>query len=142
MFCNRANVASAFSGCLRRYCWPATSITAQRASTTFTRSESMFIARPKNSPEPFSAEPKVFYRVVAGAGAVTGAVGRVVLALPVVAPVEMLEALPVSEPFFHGPHIKSARTMRTAATIAASVGPLMPLRRSSSGRRYEGCSAC
>jgi hypothetical protein len=56
----------------------------------------------------------------------------VVLALPVVVPVEPLVAVAECEPLFQGPHINSAPTIRTAAMIAARVPPPMPLRRSSS----------
>ena len=43
------------------------------------------------------------------AGAVVGAV---VFALPVVVPIELLPAVPVCEPLFHGPHMNSAPTIR------------------------------
>ena len=67
-----------------------------------------------------------------------GAAGRVVLAPPVVVPVELLLAVPECEPLFHGPHIKSAPTIRTAAMIAARVPPPMPPRRSlSEGRVFR-----
>ena len=64
----------------------------------------------------------------------TGAVGRVVvLALPVVVPPELFVAVPPEcVPLFHGPHMNRAPTTRMAATIAAIVPPLMPLRRASS----------
>ena len=59
-----------------------------------------------------------------------GAAGRV--ELPVVDPVELLLAVPDREPLFHGPHMNSAPTISTAATMAAIRPPLTPLRRSSS----------
>jgi hypothetical protein len=67
-----------------------------------------------------------------------GAAGRVVLALPVVVPVELLLAVPECVPLFHGLHINSAPTIRTATMIAARVPPPMPPRRfSSEGRVFR-----
>jgi hypothetical protein len=106
---------------------------AQRtiASVALTRSKSSSIF-PAGKARPFPAGPEGYYRVVAGAGAagvVTGAAGRVTL--PVVVPGDLLLAVPLCEPF-HGPHMNRAPTISTAATIAATMPPLMPLPRSSS----------
>jgi hypothetical protein len=109
---------------------------AERHRKHCSRDASQFMVAPKKGQ---SVTGLAFgcYRVVAGGGAVTGAgtgaAGRVVLALPVVVPGELFAL--GCEPPLHGPHVNSAPTINSAAMIAPTVPPPIPVLRSSSGGR-------